>query len=379
MHLASYHEPQRSVMGSGGIERLASASGGGIEVRNAGPGFPYNLDFDGSNTMPWSIGQRLAVLDNSFMRKQGTVVMSVSTDGGRSWFFGDSPAMMYRVHWRVGTAGGEVRARMAPRRQHVPPYACHSGSTSITMREGDAQAYANVTIVNGEVSTVVPSWWDEGFADGNGRTLTVEWPEQQGEPQTGSGATFSFDVAGGNFIGAVPTNKGSGYTVDCWGGQAASVYDTRGPGYQAVSAMRAALVAEGGTDIQMRIVISTPRDDTQPTAGPPSQAAPDPAPATLQVPTVTARHTGTNYCYQITFQTNAERIEMRTRTRQNGRTFDWQVTEQPAANGAATCLNGGNQSQAADYQARAVAGDRRSAWSEITTVSVLTTPPRNAK
>ena len=169
-----------------------------------------------------------------------------------------------RDHYEFGIGG--AYACTTTETSHRPGVNYHHHPT-MTITEGAATATAEATIDNGVITAVGNI--QHGSGTFTGTNIAYTWKAYnfafgvpQGEPQRGSGATFTFSVSGGQVTGVTVTNGGTGYRKPCNAGESynpPSYYvDETAPSYYETSRMRAALRRQGTEPLLVRFAIIRP-------------------------------------------------------------------------------------------------------------------------
>ena len=240
---------------------------------------------------PWRLKEEARAITQDWLNEGGTVIPSYSLNGGTEWLSGTIPGLTTVHRWGYNESGGYVKIEMRTERigsfvgdghsYHVHnSYACTTTETSHSTRwhdesvtpplphhptmaitEGAATATAEATLANGVITAVGNI--QHGSGTFTGTNIAYTWGTFWGEPQRGSGATFTFTVSGGQVTAVNVTNGGTGYRKPCNAGTSytspPSYYvDKTEPGYWETASMRAALRRHGTEPLFIRFAIISP-------------------------------------------------------------------------------------------------------------------------
>ena len=245
--------------------------------------FPEDFTYDPENRQtlkgwPWILENEASSITQDFLNNGGTVIVSLSFNGGSEWLSDGSLFLNVLNRWGYNESGGYVRLELG----HLSysgfvAHACtttetgHYGSQyhihgdtvhhpTMTIAEGAATATAEATITNGVITAVGNI--QHGSGTFTGTNIAYTWGTFWNEPQRGSGATFTFSVSGGQVTGVTVTNGGTGYRKPCNAAQSynpPSYYvDKTAASYYEISHMRAALRRQGTEPLLIRFAIIRP-------------------------------------------------------------------------------------------------------------------------
>lgn len=218
-------------------------------------GFTYDTteDEDGNhvNSWPWQLEAKAPSITQNWLKAGGIVILSTSLNGGKEWHIMEEDDrrshLDARHKWGFRDTGGYVKLELrgslgldGPLPYGGAWYTCTTteiGDTdritrvfrdawanpshniqnypTMTITGGTTNATAEAIIDNGVITAVTVTEGGSGFTDGSSAALAYSWRDFRGEPQRGSGATFTFTVSGGAVTAVTVTNGGSGYRKPC--------------------------------------------------------------------------------------------------------------------------------------------------------------------
>lgn len=286
-----------------GDTRQEAITGGTLVTARFPDGFTYSWNSTYKRHL-WSRRQAASAITQDWISNGGTVVVSYSLDAGSTWLssLGSSNVIhSYPVaRWGRDESGGYVRLDLersnvltnfvigahpgggySSRSWRVEGHACTTTETSFSetwpmyvpvkphhptlkITEGAATATAEATLANGVITAVGNIQHGSGtFA---GTSVDYSWGDFWGEPQRGSGATFTFTVTGGRVSAVAVDSGGIGYRKPCNPGESYGTstappegyFDTSQAGYWLTAAMKSDIRYYGSERILVRFAILTP-------------------------------------------------------------------------------------------------------------------------
>lgn len=296
-----------------GIRQAAVVRSERVRI-NFPDGFNYDaMEDEAGNThpWPWQLEAKAPSITQNWLKTGGIVILSTSLNGGKEWHIMEADDrrshLDARHKWGFRDTGGYVKLELRGNLSLDGPlgyggawYACTTteiGNTdritrvfrdayadpshniqnypTMTITGGTTDATAEAIIDNGVITAITVTEGGSGFTNGSSVALAYSWRDFWGEPQRGSGATFTFTVSGGAVTAVTVTNGGSGYRKPC-NTQALSVRgygqptpddrlvytppdyyaDKTDPGYSEVAQMRHSLLNNGVPVLILVTIIS---------------------------------------------------------------------------------------------------------------------------